>query len=79
MCTGDDRAMRQISLVVPAISCHHCKETVESTLKQFDGVKEAIVDVANKRVALAYDPEKVELSTLEEALSEEGYDVANAM
>ena len=70
--------MRQISLVVPAISCNHCKETVETTLKQFDGVQDAIVDVANKRVALSYDDSKVELSKLEEALSEEGYDVADA-
>ena len=69
--------MRQISLVIPAISCAHCKQTVETTLKQFDGVQEAIVDVANKRVALAYDPDKVELSKLEAALSEEGYDVAD--
>ncbi len=71
--------MRQLSLVVPAISCDHCKHTVESTLKQFDGVQDAIVDIANKRVALSYDPDKVELAKLEEALSEEGYDVANVM
>jgi copper chaperone len=70
--------MRQISLVVPAISCDHCKQTVEGTLKQVDGVQDAIVDVANKRVALSYDEGKVELSRLEEALSEEGYDVADA-
>ena len=68
--------MRQLSLVVPAISCDHCKHTVETTLKQFDGVQDAIVDIANKRVALSYDPDKVELSKLEEALSEEGYEVA---
>ena len=70
--------MRHISLVLPAISCAHCKQTVESTLRRFDGVQDAIVDVANKRVALSYDPDKVELSKLEEALSEVGYDVANA-
>ena len=70
--------MRQISLIVPAISCDHCKHTVETTLKQFDGVQDAIVDVANKRVALSYDDSKVDLSKLEEALSEEGYDVADA-
>ena len=69
--------MRSISLVVPAISCGHCKQTVESTLKGFEGVQEAIVDIDNKRVALTYDPDKVQLSKLEEALSEEGYDVAD--
>ncbi|MDQ6692817.1 MAG: cation transporter, partial [Chloroflexota bacterium] len=68
---------RQISLVVPTVSCDHCKHTIESTLKGLDGVNDAVVDVANKRVALNYDPEKVDLSTLEEALSEEGYDVAS--
>jgi copper chaperone len=71
--------MRQLSLVVPAISCDHCKHTVETTLKQFDGVQDAIVDIANKRVALSYDPDKVEISKLVEALSEEGYDVANVL
>lgn len=71
--------MRQISMVVPAISCDHCKHTVENTLKEFEGVQDAIVDVANKRVALNYDPDKVQLSQLEAALSEEGYDVANTI
>lgn len=71
--------MKQISLVVPAISCEHCKHTVEGTLKGFDGVQDAIVDVANKRVALTYDPDKADLGKMEEALSEEGYDVANVM
>lgn len=70
---------RELSMVVPAISCDHCKHTVESTLKQFDGVQDAVVDVANKRVFLAYDPDKVALSRLEEALSEEGYDVASTL
>jgi copper chaperone len=64
-------------MVIPAISCAHCKQTVESTLRAFEGVDDAIVDVANKVVALRYDPDKVELSQLEEALSEEGYDVSN--
>ncbi len=69
--------MRQISMVVPAISCEHCKHTIESTLERFDGVQDAIVDIANKRVALKYDPDKVNLADLEESLAEEGYDVAD--
>jgi copper chaperone CopZ len=71
--------MRQISMVIPAISCDHCRHTVESTLKGFEGVEDALVDIANKRVALKYDPEKVKLSDLEEALFEEGYEVANVV
>ncbi|HEY0070769.1 MAG TPA: heavy metal-associated domain-containing protein [Chloroflexia bacterium] len=67
--------MRHISLVLPAISGDHWKERVEAILKRFDGVQDAIVDVANKRVALTYDPDRVQISELEAALSEEGYDV----
>jgi copper chaperone len=70
--------MRHISLVVPAISCEHCKETIETRLHEFEGVQDAIVDIANKRVALVYDPDKVGLSELEEAMSEEGYDVTDS-
>lgn len=69
--------MRQISMVIPSISCDHCKQTVETTLRGFEGVEEAIVDVPNKVVVLRYDPDAVPLSNLEEALSEEGYDVAD--
>ena len=70
--------MRRISLVIPSISCEECKHTIETTLKEIDGVQEAIVDIPNQRVALAYDPDRVPLSTLEEALSEVGYDVTDA-
>ena len=50
--------MRRISLVVPSISCEECKQTIESTLKEIEGVQEAIVDIANQRVALVYDPDR---------------------
>jgi copper chaperone CopZ len=69
--------MRRISLVVPSISCEECKQTIESTLKGIEGVQEAIVDIPNQRVALAYDPDRVPLFALEEALSEVGYDVTD--
>jgi copper chaperone CopZ len=69
--------MRRISLVVPAISCEECKQTIESALKEIEGVQEAIVDIPNQRVYLAYDPDRVPLSRIEEALSEVGYDVAD--
>jgi copper chaperone len=69
--------MRRISLVVPSISCEQCKETIEAALKDIEGVKEAIVDIPKQRVALTYDPDRVPLSTLEEALSEVGYDVTD--
>ena len=69
--------MRHISLVVPSISCEHCKETIETTLNGIEGVKEAIVYIPNQRVALTYEPDRVPLSTLEEALSEVGYAVTD--
>lgn len=69
--------MRQISMVVPSISCQHCKATIESTLRRMDGVEEALVDIANKRVALRYDNKRVVLAELEAALFDEGYEVSD--
>jgi copper chaperone len=69
--------MREVTMSIPAISCDHCQHTVESTLAAFEGVQNAAVDIPKKTVALTYDPTKVDLSVLEEALSEEGYDVAD--
>ena len=69
--------MRDVTLSIPAISCEHCKHTVEGTLRGFEGVQRASVDVEGKRADVTFDPRAVELSALEEALAEEGYDVAD--
>jgi copper chaperone len=63
-------------LNVPSVSCSHCKAAIEGAVGGLDGVAVADVDVAEKTVSVEFDDAVVSLDTIEEAVAEEGYEVA---
>jgi copper chaperone len=63
-------------LNVPSVSCNHCKTAIESAVGGLDGVGLADVDVAEKTVTVEFDDAAVSLEAIEEAVTEEGYEVA---
>lgn len=63
------------TLDVKGMSCGHCKMSVEGALKELDGVKEALADVATGKVQVAFDEAKVDEQALKEAIEDQGYDV----
>lgn len=65
---------QQITLLAPDISCAHCVATVQETLQEL-GVDQVSADAESKQVSVTYDPDKVSLDQIEEALDEAGYPV----
>lgn len=65
-----------ITLSVPDVSCEHCIKTVSSTLGNQPSVEDVQVNLDQKTVTFAYDPQQVALDTLEGALDAAGYPVA---
>ena len=63
-------------LNVPSVSCNHCKMAIETAVGGLDGVAVADVDVEQKTVTVEFDDTTVSLETIEEAVAEEGYEVA---
>jgi copper chaperone len=63
-------------LNVPGISCDHCRRAIEGAVGGLEGVEGVQVDVDAKSVAVDFDGGTVELSTIKEAIEEEGYAVA---
>lgn len=63
------------TLTAPDISCEHCVATVKKTVGQFAGVQSVDANADTKQITIAYDPNQVELSKVEDALAEEGYPV----
>lgn len=61
---------------VPAVSCAHCKRTVEGALGAMTGVESASVDVERKTVDIVFDEALVSEEALQERLEQEGYPVA---
>jgi copper ion binding protein len=50
-----DSRMTTMTLVVPEISCGHCKQSIEGAVSQLDGVSSVEVEIEPRRVNLAYD------------------------
>ncbi|QRR04204.1 copper-translocating P-type ATPase [Dyadobacter sandarakinus] len=55
------------------MSCAACAASVESTLKQVEGVENAAVNFASQTVSLAYDPHITSPEKLDEVLQNVGY------
>ncbi len=63
------------AIIVPEITCEHCKTAIEGALNPLGGVERAVVDIAARRVTVDYDDAVIDPETLVEAIEEQGYEV----
>jgi copper ion binding protein len=68
--------IEQVTLTAPDISCGHCVASVKSAVGALDGVQSVDASEATKKVEISFDPSKVNLTQISEALSEVGYPAA---
>jgi copper chaperone len=66
--------MEKQTLKVMGMSCGHCKGAVEDALKEI-GVTEAAINLEAGTVDVTFDPQKVTLGQMKEAIEEAGYDL----
>ena len=67
----------ETKFTVPEISCGHCKETIESTVKNIESVVSVAVDIEQKSVAVKSTSD-LNLSLVSEMLDEQGYTVVQS-
>ena len=67
--------MKQITLLVPDISCGHCKSSIEGAVASMDGVARAEVSISERTVDVEYDPAQVDLAAIVSAIDEQGFEV----
>lgn len=53
----------------------HCVDHIEQTLSQLEGVRYVNVDQINKHVAVEYDPQLTNRSSISETLTTLGYSI----
>lgn len=70
-----DSRITTTTLVVPEISCGHCKQSIEGAVSQLDGVSSVEVEIEPRRVNLAYDAKAVDIEQIKAAIEEVGYEV----
>ena len=65
--------MARAVIAVEGMTCAACTIAVEGGLTQIEGVQHVSANVAGKSVAAVYDPDRVSLQQLVEAINQTGY------
>lgn len=63
------------TLVVPDISCGHCKQSIEGAVSGLTGVSSVEVEIEPRTVNLAYDSTTVGIDEIKAAIEAVGYEV----
>ena len=67
---------RKTSLPITGMTCASCATTIEKALSEKTGVNQANVNLASEKASVEYDPNKVNMRTLINTVSDAGYSVA---
>ncbi|MCE5189597.1 MAG: heavy metal translocating P-type ATPase [Eubacteriales bacterium] len=67
------RTGKRAELGVDGMTCASCSSAVERSLKKLDGVSDVSVNLATNRASFVYDPARVKLAQIREAISKAGY------
>ncbi len=62
-----------MTLPVEGMTCASCVLRVEKALQKVEGVSSAVVNLASEQATVRFDPARVSLSRLQEAVSDHGY------
>ncbi len=63
------------AVTAPAMSCGHCKMTIESAVKKLRGVNGVNADPDTKKVEIDFDENTVTIDAIKRAIEEAGYEV----
>lgn len=72
-----EEAKKKAEIKVSGMGCASCALNIEKTLNEVEGVDEASVNFGTERATVKYDPDKVKLPELENAIENVGYGVLN--
>ncbi|RFA27933.1 heavy metal translocating P-type ATPase [Alkalilimnicola ehrlichii] len=73
--TNSEAGRGRAVLTVPGMGSDHCAGLVKASLNRLDGVGEIRTNVANHRVTVSFDPERLTPEQLKTAVERGGYDV----
>ena len=64
------------SIHIIGMTCATCATNIEKGLSEIPGLEEAIVNFASEKLSIKYDPTRVDLAEIKDAVSQFGYGVA---
>ncbi|MGB7968075.1 MAG: heavy metal translocating P-type ATPase [Methanobacterium sp.] len=72
-----DKPRQNANIKISGMSCASCALNIEKSLQNLDGVDKAHVNLGTEEAIIEYDPAKLKLPKLEEAVQDAGYEVIN--
>ncbi|TXR99984.1 copper resistance protein CopZ [Bacillus sp. SH7-1] len=67
--------MEQLTLKVEGMSCGHCVNAIESSVKELNGVEQVKVQLAEGTVEVTIDSSAIKLKDIVAVIEDQGYDV----
>lgn len=61
-------------LTAPAMSCGHCKMTIEKAVRALDGISSVNADPATKKVVVEFDESSTTIDDIRKAIEDAGYE-----
>ena len=71
--TGCNEEQSKVTISTPTIQCGMCQKTIEMGLSKVKGISNSVVDLKTKTATVAYSAENIDLATIENAISDLGY------
>ncbi|HEY9613400.1 heavy metal-associated domain-containing protein, partial [Allocoleopsis sp.] len=65
--------METLTLKLQGMSCASCAKNVEEAIQAVPGVSECVVNFGMEQATVKYEPQKTNLETIQDAVSEAGY------
>jgi Cu+-exporting ATPase len=65
--------MKQITIPIQGMSCAACAKRIEKVVGKMEGVAEAAVNFATEKATIKYDPSKIKIAEIKQAISQAGY------
>jgi len=69
----DGKNLTVLNYIIPAVSCGHCKTTIEHEVGKLSGVASVNVDVDSKQTIIKLDPSPATKAEIEALLAKIGY------
>lgn len=70
--------MKKETFVVKGMTCHNCESTINKSVRQLKGVKNAFAHYETGKLDVTYDDSKVTVSEIEQVIAECGYKSSNS-
>lgn len=71
----DEEKNQRKNIPITGMQCASCAKAIDKSLKKLDGVKKSEVNYATEQASVTYDPDKIDMNDIVEAVKSAGYSV----